>query len=308
LVALVAPFLYSGVASAASPSVDDVKVFHNYIEPNDWLITCVYNLSFPASCDYYVYPWYIQFIDENNNNSVVSEHPINLCGMRPESIYLNAISASPYVEQGNYSVRIEGRFGTPPYLNASRHINSSDWQGSNLVKLDRWVIYQANILGVNDNMSKYTYTVVTQGYGEILTETGGTIFESGIPGLSFIRPNIFVLSINTVSPDWTPNNNNTSYVDNLSANWYTIIGSGVGDIFVDTGFYFGINGRIIGGIMCFIGFIALCVGASLKSDMSIPFMVIIAGVVVGLIPMALLIVIVCLLLFVALRAFFLTST
>lgn len=66
LLAICAVILSGGMAYAASPSIDDIKVFQTYEESGDWLIVCLLNISGgnesdctnTSCCDRTTYPYY----------------------------------------------------------------------------------------------------------------------------------------------------------------------------------------------------------------------------------------------------------
>lgn len=289
----------AGMALADSPSVDDVKVYTGYAETDDWLIVVVYNVSGTdtnSSCDIYAYPWRIQLL---NGAIELTDNNLQQCGMRPASIYLNADTAAGLVWGTNYSVKIYGNFGAEP--NASRTINASDWVGENLNGLDQWVISKAKIIGTFDSVD---YVDAVPVYGEVLNTDGGYIFDTGIPYLSHYRPDIFEITAESVIIDYEETDGTGSYGEGLyTTPMEDIWGLPIATALDNMGFYFGIDGRIFGAVLMFIGFI--CLAAFSKT---IAFLIIIGGVVVGLVPMSLLLVVVLVLAVVFIRGWFWSST
>ena len=103
--AVMAALIQVSAVSAASPSIDSVKVYQNYAQSGDWLIVCVYNISGVTNCDPYVYPWNLNFIV---NGSIFAQTQNLQCGMMPSSIYLGPNSVLSLQWGGNYTLQING--------------------------------------------------------------------------------------------------------------------------------------------------------------------------------------------------------
>lgn len=301
LVVIMSILIPSGIVLAASPSVDDVKVFQGYEHTGDWLIVAVYNISgtntSTSLCDIYTYPWFIQLID-NTTGLPVTNYPIEQCGMKPFGMSVSPNMAVGLTYGGNYSVKIYGNWGTFP--NASRTINNSDWRGTNLNYLDQWVIKQAKTIQTFDVI---TYVVTVPEYGEVLNPDGGSIFDKGIPYLSHYRPDIFQVTTENFPIGYIPSNGSTSYADALYNNWDTTLGPDVSGALTSAGWYFGIGGRMMGALLTIMGFLALAI-----IEKSVAFMIIIGGVLIGVFPMATVIMLVFVLAVVLIRSLFWSST
>jgi hypothetical protein len=293
-----------GTAFAASPSIDDIKVFNGYQETDDWLIVVTYNISggntsdcTNTSCCSSVYPWRIQLID-NAGSTIITDNSIDQCGMCPASIPRSAAQASLLVSGGNYSVKIYGAWGATP--NASRAINAStDWLGTNLKNLDKWVKNQADIIGTHDGKDYLTTVPI---YGDVLTAEGGNIFNTGIPYLSSYRPDIFQETIVKVPISYVNSTQDTTYATDLYNNWDTTLGPEVSAVLTDSGYYFGLNGRLMGALLTILGFISLAM-----IEKSVAFMIILGGVLIGVFHMGTILLIVFLLLIVLVRSLFWSS-
>lgn len=297
--------LSGGVAYAASPSVDDIKVYQDYEESGDWLIVAVYNISgtntTTSSCGA-TYPWQAQLID-NSDSTIVGNWSISLCGMRPIGLYLSAMSASAETWNGNYSVKIVGQWGSAP--SGTKQITTSDWKGANydgIGGLDDWVISEARIMEAYDSTT-YVETVAYPEYDEVLNTEGGAWFATGIPNLKNVRHDLFMINIENYPIDYVPSTVVDSYAADLYNNWDDTLGPEVAPALTDIGFYFGIGGRMMGAILTLIGFLAIAM-----IEKSIAMIIIIGGVLIGVLPMATVIMLVFILWIVFVRSWFWSST
>lgn len=274
---------------ADSPSVDNVKVFQNYRENGDWLVVCTYNntelpyynLSDPRDS------WQIQLV--NPSNVVVTSFALQTWGMRPGCNYLSAFLANSQVwGNTNYSIRIQATYNTS--INASRYINASDWVGSDLTKLDSWCIFQARTMTVYDGI---VYTYDTTKYETVLNSLGGIYFAKGIYELQNVRPDIFLVLVGNLSSDpWSKTFNHT-YENYLYSSWGAAIGPELTAALNMNGTVLGISGNSLGGIIIFLSFIALATLAvamgHFAAGISLAFVVLLAGAVIGLIPLSIII-------------------
>lgn len=307
VVVLASVFIPVGVASAASPSVDDVKVFQGYEETDDWLIVATYNISgsntSTSACDLYSNIWYIQLI-YNPTSTVVTTNQLMQCGMRPASIYLSAASAASLTWGGNYSVKIYGNWGATP--NVSRAINTStDWKSTNLAVLDQWVIYQAKIMQTFDS-ADYVDTVPV--YNEVLTVDGGNIFDTGIPYLSTYRPDIFVITTESVDIQYENYSGATDYADDLYAQTLTTtFGTDIATAVDNVAPYFGFFGDNKDKSMMAV--LILCAFFTLATiNIVLAFPIILGGVLVGVFPMGTVLLIVFVAIVLLIRGLFWSST
>jgi hypothetical protein len=303
-------FIPSGIVLAASPSVDDVKVFTDYYEDGDWLIVATYNISggnfsncTNTSCFRPpAYTWYIQLVD--STGTALTTNKLEQEGMRPFGISINAAVAAGYTFGGNYSVKIYGAFNTPN-PNASRTLTGVDWRGEvGAGELDEWVLQQAQIMEDYDGID-YITTVVE--WNEVLTQTGGSIFDRGISLLSTYRPDIFQVTHYLFPLGYTPSTGDTNYADDLYDNWDTTLGPEVSASLTSVAPYFGFvgvdGGRMVGALLTLLGFLSLAI-----IEKSIAFMVILGGVMIGVFPMATVILVVFIEAVVLIRSLFWSST
>jgi hypothetical protein len=299
LIMILAP---ASIVYANSPSVDEVKVFQSYQETDDWLVVAVYNISggntTTSLCDIYNYPWRVQLI-HNDDSEVVGNWTIQQCGMRPIGLYLSAAQGATEVYGGNYSVKIMGLWGTSP--NASKNINASDWKGEvSFGGLDSWVLNQAGIIETYDSD---TYIETTAEYGDVLNIDGGYIFDTGIPYLSTYRPDIFLITLDTLALNYENSSTDMTYANNLYANWDIVVGPEVSGALTSAGWYFGIGGRLMGALLTLMGFLSLAM-----IEKSVAFMIILGGVMIGVFPMTTVFVLVFVLMIILVRSLFWSST
>jgi hypothetical protein len=315
LIILMSVFIPSGIVLAASPSVDDVKVYTDYYEDGDWLIVATYNISGGNFSDCTntscfrppAYTWYIQLVD--STGTALTTNKLEQSGMRPFGISVSAATAAGYTFGGNYSVKIYGAFNTPN-PNASRTITATDWRGGvSAGELDKWVLQQAQIMEdydkITDSTVDYVTTVVE--WDEVLTQTGGSKFDRGISLLSTYRPDIFQVTHYLFPLGYTPTAGTTDYAEGLYDNWDTTVGPEVSGALNTAAPYFGFTGadrgRMIGALLTMIGFLSLAI-----IEKSVAFMVILGGVMIGVFPMATVILLVFIMAVVLIRSLFWSST
>ena len=166
--------------------IQDVKIFTGYQEADDWLIAVRYLNTYPPYYDTYDPKKYFMLQLSDNTTVVKAQVAMPQWGNRVGSIYLNKAMASSLNYGGDYRIRIYGNFSGNPYFEYA--ITSADWMGSDLTRLDSWVITSATVIG--DYYSKILTTYIA-GRGEVLNTEGGALMSSGINGLSLRRPNIF---------------------------------------------------------------------------------------------------------------------
>jgi hypothetical protein len=310
LIILMSVFIPSGIVLAASPSVDDVKVYTDYYETDDWLIVATYNISGGNFADCTntscfrppAYTWYIQLVD--STGTALTKNKLEQGGMRPFGISVSAATAAGYTYGGNYSVKIYGAFNTPN-PNASRTLTAVDWRGEVAAgELDEWVRQQAQIMEDYDGID-YVTTVVE--WDEVLTQTGGSIFDRGISLLSTYRPDIFQVTHYLFPLGYTPSAGTTDYADDLYDNWDTTLGPEIAPSLTAIAPYFGFTGvdggRMVGALLTLMGFLSLAI-----IEKSVAFMVILGGVMIGVFPMATVILLVFIMAVVLIRSLFWSST
>ena len=303
-------FIPSGIVLAASPSVDDVKVFTDYYETGDWLIVATYNISggnfsncTNTSCFRPpAYTWYIQFVD--STGTPLTTNKLEQEGMRPYGISVNAAVATGYTFGGNYSVKIYGAFNTPN-PNASRTLTAVDWRGEVAAgELKEWVRQQAQIMEDRDGID---YITTVAEWGNVLTQTGGNYFDVGIAYLSDYIPSVFQITHYLFPLGYTVSTGDTNYADDLYDNWDITLGPEIAPSLTAIAPYFGFTGvdggRMVGALLTLMGFLSLAI-----IEKSVAFMVILGGVMIGVFPMATVIFLVFIMAVVLIRSLFWSST
>ena len=310
LIILLSVFIPSGIVLAASPSVDDVKVFTSYYENGDWLVVATYNISGGNSSDCTntscfripAYTWYIQFYD-NAGATALTTNQLTQEGMRPFGICINASVASAYTWNGSYSVKIYGNYGATP--TASRTLVATDWRGVvSAGELASWVVQQAQIMETRDNVD---YVTTVAEWGDVLTQVGGNYFDNGIRQLSTYLPDIFQVTHYLFPLGYVPTTGDKNYAEDLYDNWDTTLGPEIAPSLTAIAPYFGFTGvdggRMVGALLTLMGFLSLAI-----IEKSVAFMVILGGVMIGVFPMATVIFLVFIMAVVLIRSLFWSST
>lgn len=190
---------FTTVSLSTYVSIQSVNIFQTYKTTGDWLIGIRYvNTTIPYYDTYDIRRYFVAQLC-NAAGTVVAQSPLTLWGNKVTSLYLSSTSASA-LEWGNtsYSVRITGLWGTNPYV--SYTLTSSDWLGTDLTYLDSWVISSAGVIETYYSASNLVLTTFIATRGEVLNATGGTLFDTGVPGLSSVRPNLFQTVITAINP------------------------------------------------------------------------------------------------------------
>jgi hypothetical protein len=224
-------------------SVDDAKVFSGYIETGDWLITLLYKNFYPPYYDQAKDVSTLFYLQLVNGTTVIAQTKCFEWGYRPGSIYLAADSVTALDWGSSYRVRIYANFSPNTY--AEYALVSSDWQGSDLTRLDSWVRSSASL------METYYSTDLTEyisGRGVCLNSSGGVIFSTCIPELDVVRPNLFTI----VSSSPTPNEDDYNHEYQSELAWRTLLGPQVTRIFSTVGNSFNIEGSTVGTLIGFV--------------------------------------------------------
>jgi hypothetical protein len=228
-----------------NPSLEvlDAKVFSTYAASGDWLITVLYKNFFQ--------PYYEQAADVQSlfylqlvhGTTVVASSVVPEWGYRPACIYLDATEVAALEWGHAYTVRIYGNFGAYPYMEYA--LQSVDWLGSDLTRLDSWVRSTATLMA-----SYYStdYTEYVAGKGQVLNEAGGVIFANNIPELDTIRPDIFRITTDTIG--FVPDDYDQELQDELV--WQTMLGPQLTRAFALTGNAFGVEAPTVGALIGFL--------------------------------------------------------
>lgn len=285
-VAIMSVVIPCATAIAASPEIKNARVFSDYKETDDWLVVVAYNCS--ESPYYPYYPseeyWLIQLL--NASNGVVAQVPMLQWEMKPGSIYLSTASAST-LEWANtgYKVRIIANYNSS--ISASYNLTASSWAGNTMPLLDSWALTFAGEMEDYDNPST-SYISQNVQYGSMLSLSAGVFFDVGIPQLSTVRPNIFEVKIEEFAT-WQDSTFTNTYATDLD-DWETTVGTELTDYFNDAGDLVDMDGRYVGGLLVFLGFIVIAALAvttgHLTAGATLASVVLFGGVVLGLIPIA----------------------
>jgi hypothetical protein len=270
---------WATVEVQATPVViQDVKVFQSYKTTNDWLIAIRYLDIYAPYYDTYDIKQYFVFQLTNAAGTVLAQTTLPRWGNSVGNIYLSPTLAGSLTYGGVYYVKIYGLFSGNPVVTYT--IVGTDWQGSDLTRLDSWVISSASVL--NTYYTPTAFTTYIAGRGELLNAAGGSIFDTGINGLSTVRPNIFqTYTSSTIVP---ANVYTQPYRVGLSA-WQTNIGADGTVMLTRLGNLVGVPGNMIAMflfvvMMVVLAIIAFPAGATLAANiLSIPMLF--AGIFFG---------------------------
>ena len=281
-VLLLSVVLPCATAFADSPEIISAKVFDTYEEDDDWLVVIAYNIS-PENNP----PedrWLIQLRDETNTS--IAQAPMRQWGMKPGSIYLAEDMASAY-EWGNEQYNVFMYDIADPAINASHNLSAIDWIGYAPQRLDSWCLTFAQQMDDYDSPTT-PYITETVEYGPMLSLQCGVWFDIGIPDLSNVHPNLFEAHIEEFAY-WEDTTWTNSYASTLD-DWETTVGPELTNAFNDAGDLIDIDGRYIGGMFVFIGFIALAALSvamgHISAGATLASLAIFGGVILGLIPIA----------------------
>ena len=211
-------------------------VFSGYIEDDDLLFTFDYDCVYPP---YYPSETPAKHFDlrlyDTDNVTVIASTPLKSWGEHyPASIYLSADASAPITLGGAYKLALVNSDDTS--VNATYTLQGSDWYGDNLVYLDDWVKTLATVMEVQYST---TFLTAVSGKGDVLNEEGGVIFDNGISGLSYVRPDLFktVSNLPTYTlPEWT-----NAY--DSATDWETEVGAGVAADATTMGNVIGMDGK-----------------------------------------------------------------
>lgn len=260
--------------------LSDATAYSGFAEDGDWLIVAKCLDEFAPYYPYYNPKDYfnIQLLAES---TVKAQSPLQQWSMTPVSLYLNSESVES-LEWGNstYTLRLNGTFTSNP--NTSSNIT---WVGTDLNNLDSWCLLFAGEMG---EYYGEALTTLVEGKGTVLTQAGGIVFSMGIPGLQYVRPNIF--AVVSTAPIWEDEDFSYTYAESLD-DWETAFGSDIADIFGNISTEYlggGISGKNIFALVVFGIFVVLA-GAAFGTGhpyvgiiLGLP--TILVGVLTGLIP------------------------
>jgi hypothetical protein len=236
--------------------VISAKVFKSYTTSGDWLIVCHYKNFYPPYYDDSADVSQLFWLQLVHDSTVLAQNPVKQWGYMPGSIYLNSTMVSSFEWGHGYKVRIYGDFTPYPYM--EYQLTAADWIGDDLIWLDRYCRSIAVLMEdfystpATATLAAVTVTLTENvaGKGLVLNENGGVLFDTGIPELSEVRPDLFLI-ISGILP-YTAED----YAHTLqqSFSWQTRVGPQLTEAFTNAGNIFSVSGSTIGALFVFILF------------------------------------------------------
>lgn len=268
-------------------SLVSVKVFKNYLVTGDQLFVVAYKLLYNAgnpvadSSDYFD----LRLFDGSISKAKTS---VKQWGYKPGSIYL--APGSTVTWKGAYSIQLVANISkwVSPPATITRTITAGDWMGSDLLGLDTWVLSTAESL--QSYYSSQLLIYPAGGATKVLNDEGSIIFNTGIPGLSTVRPHLFSAYI--TYPNLTPEGNAAaqSYEATLKAQRTIRLGPYISNYIDSISTLFGglVSAEQVGGVFLVLIYLllALTIGAlagNMLWGLSTSVLVIIPGVYFALI-------------------------
>ncbi len=231
--------------------IEDAKVFTNYQTTGDWLVVMRYTNVYPPYYDSYNVKSYFVLQLTDASGTVKAQVACPEWDYKPGSIYLSPSLTTALTYGGAYRVRLYGTFTGNPYVEYP--LQSTDWLGSDLTRLDNWVITSAKLLGTYYSQVLTTYIAER---GEVLNSTGGVFFANGVTALSTVRPNLFQI----ISTPVTPPTGDFPQAGEGAATWQALLGPYVSAKLTGMGDVFGVDGKafgawiLIGTMVCLMVF------------------------------------------------------
>jgi len=256
------------------------NVFQNYLTTGDLLVCAEVINGWPPYATDGTAPqscFQVQLI-ALDGTTVLAAVPMVAWGYRPESVYLAPSAVTSLTIGAAYIVRVQGLIGSSPpsvdYTLVGSGSVPSDWKGTDLKYLDTWIINTATKIQTYEGTGVNSIVTGTTDGGQVLTDIGGAMFTSAIPGISQVRPSIFMVP---KSKPIFPTTTNAATYDS-SKNYQTLLGTSVANDLDTFGDLFNISGQNFGGLLVglLIAFVVL-VGLILGGRAAIPIFVI-AGV------------------------------
>jgi len=256
------------------------NVFEGYVYDDDWIIVVEYKNTWePLYSDDLAKSSFLLQLNKADG-TLIGQVPMQSWDYYPGSVYLSNVTAASLDWGSAYNVTL--RSIDSPYYNTTYTLAASDWRGGNLFVLDDWcrsaAIRMASYYGVS-------LTVMTAEKGEVLNELGGTIFETGIPYLSQVRPGLFQVALSGIpytEPTW-----GGGYEGSLDP-WQVAVGPELTLILNDTGGLFNLGGKDFGMFLIFVAYVGVAAGSFAvghgMAGVSLALPILIIGVYFGFIP------------------------
>jgi len=258
------------------------NVFEGYVYEGDWLIVVEYkNMWEPLYSDDLAKSSFLLQLNKADG-TLIGQVPMQSWDYYPGSVYLSNVTVASLDWGSAYNVTLKGI--DSPYYNVSYTLNTSDWRGANLFVLDDWCRGAAGRMGAYYGTA---LTVMTAEKGEVLNELGGTVFETGIPYLSQIRPGLFQVALSGIpytEPTWAG-----GYEGSLDP-WQVAVGPELALILNDTGNLINLSGKDFGMLLIFLAYVGVAAGSFAvghgMAGVSLALPILIIGVYFGFIPWA----------------------
>ena len=197
----------------------------------------------------------IQLLQSAANTTILATTPLKQWGLRPESIYISSAVAATLTENSLYVVRVQGLFTGAPSPPADYTLSIADWQGSDLTKLDNWLIGVAWDMQQEDAVA-YLTSLTDQGI--VINDTAGGYFSVGIPNISTVRPDAF--STSSTSPEFTQGTDANAWdkTDADVTGWRSYVGTTISGMIDNVATPFGVSGKNMAAGLIMLGMV-LCV-------------------------------------------------
>jgi len=177
-------FMYE-IRGHTTLKIHNAQVYTGYLEDGDWLVTVYYLNEYPPYYGTTVMSDYFALQLMVGGLPVVSTR-LRQWGQMPGSLYISKALAETLSWGETYQVRMIGLYD--PYPFTTYTLIPPDWKGSDLKRLDSWVIETAKSIS-----TKYETALVTvANKNEVLNELGSVLFKVGVPMLEKVRPHLFL--------------------------------------------------------------------------------------------------------------------
>lgn len=205
----------------STPSVE-VDIYGNILETNDRLFIIYANIPYGTTPDEPVTEAFIwSLIDTDGVTTLGTTTGFSFVdngyGYNVYSFYFSAAEALSW--NTAYTVRLSGNptiFDTPPVYNYPvDNADYADNTSSVRTSIAERVLYLANQLNIEWNLSASSYLTYESEIGSVLSILGESFFRNAIYGLQSLAPSCFRFNLSNVTD--TTRTWDTEYTDNLSS-------------------------------------------------------------------------------------------
>jgi hypothetical protein len=166
------------------------QVFTGFTADGDQLYVFRTTVVYPFTPDQASYSAYNIQLLSADGTTVIAQTPLMMWGYRPASIYLNPDDALPWA--GAYIIKIvqiaDDSINTSVVLSTDNWIRSS----GHMEKLDTWVEYTTIWMELKDGVDNGTYHTAASNQW-LLSEEAAAWYVAGVPGLDYVRTNLFLI-------------------------------------------------------------------------------------------------------------------